>query len=68
MRAGYVGLAQQQLSSAEWQEIADMVGKILLQRLHMRNEQFSYPLSAERIQAIQAGDITPMEFDYTGLD
>jgi hypothetical protein len=68
MRSGYAGLARQQLSSAEWEEIADMVRKILLQRLHMRNEQFSYPLSLERIQAIQAGDITPMEFDYTGLD
>lgn len=68
MRAGYVGLAKQQLAAAEWEEIATMVRKILLQRLHMRNEQFSYPLSAERIQAIDAGEITPMEFDYTGLD
>lgn len=68
MRAGYVGLAEQQLSTAEWQEIADMIRTILLQRLHMRNEQFSYPLSAERIRAIQAGDIEPLAFDYTGLD
>jgi hypothetical protein len=44
-----------------------MTKKILLQRIHMRNEQFSYPLSAERIRAIDAGDITPVEFDYTGL-
>ena len=68
MRAGYVGLAEQQLSAAEWQEIADMTRAILVQRLHMRNEQFSYPLSAERIRAIQAGDIEPLAFDYTGLD
>lgn len=68
MRSGYVGLAQQELAPTEWEEIATMVHKILLQRLHMRNEQFAYPLPAERIQAIEAGDITPMAFDYTGLD
>lgn len=68
MRAGYAGLARQRLASAEWQDMADMVRKILLQRLHMRNEQFSHPLSAERIRVIDAGDIMPMEFDYNGLD
>ncbi len=45
-----------------------MTRKILLQRIHMRNEQFSYPLSGERIRAIDAGEIEPMTFDYTGLD
>jgi hypothetical protein len=34
----------------------------------MRNEQFSYPLSLECINAIERGDIKPMEFDYTGLE
>jgi hypothetical protein len=68
MRAGYVGLARQSLTLAEWDEIAVMTKKILLQRIHMRNEQFSYPLSADRIRAIDAGDIEPMTFDYTGLD
>ena len=68
MRDGFIGLAKQELASAEWDEIADMTKKILLQRIHMRNEQFSYPLSESRIRAIDAGDITPMEFDYTGLE
>ena len=68
MRLGFVGLAQQTLSPAEWDEVADMVHKILLQRLHMRNEQFSYPLSTARLKAIQAGDIEPMPFDYSGLE
>lgn len=68
MRSGFVGLSRQTLSPAEWDEIAAMTGKILLQRIHMRNEQFSYPLSAERIRAIAAGEIEPMTFDYTGLD
>src|SRR3989442_1531559 len=68
MRAGFVGLSRQELSPAEWDEIAAMTKRILLQRLHMRNEQFSFPLSAERICAIDAGDIEPLAFDYTGLD
>jgi hypothetical protein len=68
MRSGFVGLARQELTSAEWDEIAAMTRKILRQRIHMRNEQFSYPLADARIQAIDAGDIKPMEFDYTGLE
>ena len=68
MRSGFVGLSRQELSPAEWDEVAAMTKKILLQRMHMRNEQFSFPLSAERIRAIDAGDIEPMTFDYTGLD
>ena len=68
MRSGFVGLSQQTLAPAEWDEVADMVRKILLQRLHMRNEQFSYPLPQTRINAIEAGDIEPMTFDYSGLE
>lgn len=68
MRAGFVWLSQQDLSLAEWDEIAAMTRRILWQRLYMRNEQFSYPLSDKRVRAIDAGEIEPMEFDYTGLD
>ena len=68
MRSGFVGLSQQTLSPAEWDEVADMVRTILLQRLHMRNEQFSYPLPDIRLKAIQAGDIEPTPFDYSGLE
>jgi len=52
----------------EWKEIGAMTKKILAQRIHMRNEQFGFPVSKERIRAIQAGDIEPMRFDYTGLE
>jgi len=68
MRSGFVGLSRQELSPVEWDEIATMTKKILLQRIHMRNEQFSYPLSEERIRAIDAGEIEPMTFDDTGLE
>ena len=68
MRSGFVWLSGQDLSAADWDDITAMTRRILRQRLHMRNEQFSYPLSEERIRAIDAGEIEPMEFDYTGLD
>jgi len=45
-----------------------MTRKILAQRIHMRNEQFGFPVPKERIRAILAGDIEPMRFDYTGLE
>ena len=48
--------------------MADMVRRILSQRLRMRNEQFSYPVDEARLEAIDAGDIEPMAFDYTGLE
>jgi hypothetical protein len=45
-----------------------MSRKILLQRIHMRNEQFGFPLAAARIREIEAGRIEPLRFDYTGLE
>lgn len=67
MRSGLIGLARQELAPAEWEEVAAMTRKILLQRIHMRNEQFNSPLSEERVREIEAGKIQPMEFDFTGL-
>jgi hypothetical protein len=49
-------------------EIGAMSQRILLQRIHMRNEQFGFSLSAARIREIAASGIEPMRFDYTGLD
>lgn len=68
MRSGFLGLARQELAPAEWEEIAAMTRKILLQRILMRNQQFSYPLAAERIREIEAGQIQPLAFDYSGLE
>ena len=68
MRLGFVGLAQQTLAAEEWDAVADMVRTILIQRLHMRNEQFGYPLSDTRLKAILTGDIEPTPFDYSGLE
>lgn len=68
MRDGFVGLAREKLSPKEWDEIGKMTKKILVQRIHMRNEQFGYPVGKARIRAIEAGNIEPMRFDYAGLE
>ena len=67
MRDGFIGLAREQLTRKAWDEIGAMSRKILLARIHMRNEQFGFPLPAARIREIEAGRIEPMRFDYTGL-
>jgi hypothetical protein len=68
MRAGFIGLSKQQLSPVDWDELGQMVRRMLMQRILMRNEQFSFPLSPDRLRAIEAGDIEPTPFDYTGLE
>jgi len=68
MRDGFVGLSREQLKPKEWSEIGAMTKKILAQRIHMRNEQFGFPVPKERVRAILAGDIEPMRFDYAGLE
>jgi len=65
MRAGYTELASQDLSAAEWTEIIHLVHEILLQRLHMRNEQFGQPVSDEWIRAIGIGEADPAPFDQS---
>jgi len=68
MRDGFIGLSREKLTRSQWDEIGEMSRKILLQRIHMRNEQFGFPLSAARIREIAAGRIEPMRFDYSGLE
>jgi hypothetical protein len=68
MRDGFIGLAREKLTRGQWDEIGEMSRKILLQRIHMRNEQFGFPVTEERICEIEAGRIEPMRFDYSGLE
>lgn len=68
MRDGFVRLSQADQTAAQWDEMADMVRRILSQRLRMRNEQFNYPVAEARLEAIDGGDIEPMAFDYEGLE
>lgn len=45
---------------ADWQKVAQIVRAISRQRVRMRNEQFGFPLSEQRLAAIDAGQIEPL--------
>ena len=62
---GFGGLAPEQ---TDWALAKDIVLSQLRYRIHMRNGQFGQPLSARRVEAIFAGDIEPIEFDYALAD
>ena len=64
MCKGIVGLDTGDMSDADWARMTDLSVELATMRIHMRNGQFSYPLSADRISAIVAGDITPVTFDF----
>lgn len=64
MCKGIVGLDSGDMTDADWARMTELSVELAILRIHMRNGQFSYPLSAERIAAIVAGDITPVEFDF----
>lgn len=65
MLEGIVGLGNEELSASDWELMERLVIDLLKLRIHMRNGQFSQPLSPKRIEAIHAGDIEPISFDYT---
>ena len=46
----------------DWQQVKTIVRNISRQRLLMRNEMFSFPLSPSRIQDIDNGKIPPWQF------
>ncbi len=64
MLGGIVGLDSEPLSDADYELMTRLVTEQLRARIRMRNEEFSFPLSEERVQAIYAGDIDPEPFDY----
>lgn len=43
----------------DWRLAAEIVSKVARQRLNMRNEMFSFPLGAARLDQIAAGEIEP---------
>jgi hypothetical protein len=64
MLSGITGIAEEGLGESDWSLLETLIVEQLKQRIRMRNAQFSYPLSEERVQAICRGDIEPLEFDY----
>lgn len=65
MMYGVVGVEMDDMTADDWAELTDVTCQILRLRLHMRNAQFSHPLSTQRITEIIAGKIEPIAFDYT---
>lgn len=64
MLEGIMGLDDEGWSSADFELMGELVRTQLRLRIHMRNAEFSFPLGAERVQAIFDGDIEPEPFDY----
>jgi len=64
MLTGIVAMDNERMDDDEWALFERLSVEQLKLRIAMRNEQFGAPLSPERIAAIYAGDITPIEFDY----
>ena len=64
MLSGVVGLDQASLSDADFELMTDLVVQQLRARIRMRNSEFSYPMSEERVQEIYDGKIDPEPFDY----
>jgi hypothetical protein len=64
MLGGIAGIAEDNLGAADWQLMERLVTEQLKARIRMRNAQFSFPLSDERISAIGRGEIRPIDFDY----
>ena len=68
MLEGIAGLDREGWSAEELELMEKLVVDQLRHRIHMRNAEFSHPLTEERINAIFAGDIDPEPFDYIAAE
>ena len=64
MLEGIAGLDEEGWSDNEFRLMGKLVIAQLRLRIHMRNAEFSYPLTEKRIQAIFDGEIEPEKFDF----
>ena len=64
MLQGIAGLAERNVSSAQWRTLEALTLAQGRARIHMRNAQFGYPLSAARVGELEAGSAQPLAFDY----
>jgi hypothetical protein len=64
MMYGVIGVDDEGLTKAEWDQLHELTTEQLRLRLYMRNAQFSHPLPESRIKEIIAGKIEPVRFDY----
>ena len=68
MLEGIAGLDREGWSAEELELMEKLVVEQLRHRIHMRNAEFSHPLTEERINAIFEGDIDPEPFDYIAAE
>ena len=68
MLQGVVALDDMGFNSVDWELVKRVVTNMLEARLYMRNGQFSYPLSGDRIEAIRRGNIEPEPFDFEAAE
>jgi hypothetical protein len=64
MLHGIAGIAAAGFSQADDDLMITLSQQQLRLRIRMRNAQFSFPLSEQRVQAIFRGEIAPQPFDY----
>ena len=64
MMWGVLGIDDDHLTKAEWDEMTELTTEQLRLRLYMRNAQFSHPVPESRIKEMIAGKIAPMKFDF----
>ena len=64
MLQGIAGLEEEGLSEADWSLFTELTVEQMKCRIRMRNAQFSYPLSEDRVRESLAGQIEPLPFDY----
>ena len=64
MLEGIAGLDEEGWSDNEFRLMGKLVIAQLRLRIHMRNAEFSYPLTEKRIQEIFNGEIDPETFDF----
>ncbi len=63
MLKGIAGM-DDEISEEECQLLEDLTAEQMRYRLHMRNAQFSFPLSEERVSQLCKGSMEPLDFDY----
>ncbi|MEC8530406.1 MAG: hypothetical protein VXY66_00495 [Pseudomonadota bacterium] len=68
MLEGIAGLGREGWSAEEFKLMEELVVSQLRHRVLMRNAEFSFPLSEERILAIFGGEIEPEPFDYIAAE
>jgi hypothetical protein len=68
MLEGIAGLDSEGWSADEFKLMEELVVDQLQHRVRMRNAEFSFPLSEDRVQEIFAGKIEPEPFDYAAAE